>query len=540
MASLDPHGGVLGRRKAKHLLNRSSWNITKSRINSLSSMTANQAVDTILNKQDLTLDEPIDPETGEPWINGRTPPISSNFRLRAYTTAWWMNEALLDKSIGHKMEFFLHTNFSVSSASQDAERLFDHFALLRYFSLGNLRIFAEKMIYDHIMLGYLDNRLNTKNNPNENFAREFLELFTINKGDQVGPGDYTNYTEDDVVEAAKLLTGIVRGSRTEDIDADTGIPTGRIISSRHDTTDKTFSYAFQSRTISGGSSIETIKEEIAEFVDMIFEQEETAKSYCRKIYRFFVSRFIDEEIENDIISPLAETLRDNDYDLKITLTRLLKSKHFFDTDDSSNNDEVIGGLIKSPIDLLLNSLSNFKIPIPDPITEPEDHYNQFYRRSILETLFPRAGFELFQPDSVAGYPAYYQQPDFNRSWFNPSTIIARYKLPEILTTGKRILAYGDTKIWFDVVKFVETSSNIANPLIASALVEDLLDTLISETPHPDRVNYFLDEIFLNELPAADWTYEWEAYENSGDDSEVRIPLQNLFTAIMYSPEYQVF
>ena len=540
MASLDPQGGMLGKRLAKHLLNRTSWNITRTRINSLSSMTANQAVDTLLTQQSLHMSEPIDPETGLPWINGPNDPISSQFRLRYFVAAWWAHEALLDKSIGHKMEFFLHTNFTVSSLSQNSEEFFDYLALLRYYSLGNLRELAEKIIYDNLMLDYLDNKLNTKNNPNENFAREYLELFTINKGDQVGPGDYTNFTEQDVAEASRLLTGTRLGNRDYDIDPYTGIPAGVISPSRHDTGDKTFSYAFQNRTIQGGSSNVTIREEISEFVDMIFEQDETARAYCRKLYRFFVSRFIDEEIENDIIEPLAEILRDNDYDIKATLSTLLKSKHFFDTDDSSNNDEIIGGLIKSPLDLFQNSLSFFKIDIPNPILEAEIHYNQFYRKTVMDVIFPQSGFSLFQPSSVAGYPAYYQQPDYNRSWFNPSTIIARYKLPEILLTGRRVLSRGQAWIRLDVVKFIEDRSNISNPLLPDVLVSELLEHLLSEIPDPDRLDYFLNEIFLNELPAADWTYEWEAYENTGDDTEVRIPLENLITAIMYSPEFQVF
>ena len=538
MASLDPQGGVLGKRLAKHLLNRASWNVSRTRINSLSSMTANQAVDNLLTPSPLFMSEPIDPETGEAWINGRTPPVSSNFRLRFFVTSWWAYEALLDKSAAHKMEFFLHTNFTVSSGAQDADRLFDHLALLRYYRFGNLRVFAEKIIYDHIMLAYLDNRLNTKNNPNENFAREYLELFTINKGEQVGPGDYTNYTEQDVAEAARLLTGIRQSNRL-DIDPDTGIPRGTVVASRHDTGSKTFSYAFQNQTIQGGSSTVTIREEIADFVDMIFEQQETAKTYCRKLYRFFVSRFIDEEIERDIIEPLADVMRNSDYDLKATLSKLLKSKHFFDTDDSSNTDEIIGGMIKSPLDLMQGALSFLKIEIPDPILEAEIHYNQFYRRTVLDVIFPKSGFTLFQPASVAGYPAYYQQPDYNRSWFNPSTIIARYKLPTILTSGRRTLSNGRAWIQLDMVNFISDSSNITNPYLPDFLVNELLEHMLSEMPDQNRIDYFLNDVFLNGLPAADWTYEWEAYENTGDDSEVRIPLNNLITAIMYSPEYQV-
>ena len=76
---------------------------------------------------------------------------------------------------------------------------FDYLSLLRWGALGNFKKFITKMVTDNCMLKYLDNTENSEANPNENFAREFFELFTIGKGPQAGPGDYTNYTEDDIV-----------------------------------------------------------------------------------------------------------------------------------------------------------------------------------------------------------------------------------------------------------------------------------------------------------------------------------------------------
>ncbi|MEM1321565.1 MAG: DUF1800 family protein [Bacteroidota bacterium] len=540
MASLAPLGGMLGKRLAAHLLRRCSYNISRARIESLANMTVTQAVDRLLTPQPLNMSEPIDPATGQAWISGRIPPQSTNSRLRAYVIGWWTHEALLDESIGHKMAFFLHTNFTVSASSQNAERFFDHLSLLRYYHLGNFRILAEKMILDNIMLDYLDNKLNKKQNPNENFAREYFELFTIGKGPQVGPGDYTNYTEEDIAAASRLLTGFQVGSRTQHIDPDTGIPRGRATLSRHDTTDKTFSAAFQNQTITGATTANGMFDELSEFVDMIFDQEATATFICRKLYRFFVSRHLSPEIEQDIITPLATTFRNSDYDLKATMRQLLRSQHFYDKDDSAHTDEIIGGMIKSPIDLVHGALSYFDVDIPDPLTDSVDHYHNFYKRTVNEVIFPQAGFSLFQPSSVAGYPAYYQEPDFHRAWFNPSTIIARYRLPEILTSGRRVISYGSAYVQMDIVQFVQQTQNISNPLLPDILVAEMLEHLLSEIPEADRADYFLNTIFLDGLPAADWTYEWEAFEASGDDSEVRIPLENLVTAIMYSPEYQVF
>ena len=108
------------------------------------------------------------------------------------------------------------------------------------YTTGNSNL-RKKMTMDNLMLIYLNNTTNNKNSPNENYAREFFELFTIGKGPQIGPGDYTNYTEDDVITAAKLLTGFKSSARGTVIDPDTGLSTGRTVFNQHDTSDKTFS-----------------------------------------------------------------------------------------------------------------------------------------------------------------------------------------------------------------------------------------------------------------------------------------------------------
>ena len=95
-----------------------------------------------------------------------------------------------------------------------------------------------------------------------------------------------------------------------------------------------------------------------------------AKYICRKLYRFFVSRNISSEIEDEIIVPLANTFRTN-YNLQEVISQLLKSKHFYDADDSESTDEIIGGLIKSPLELALQSISLLDFPVPHPIDEGE-------------------------------------------------------------------------------------------------------------------------------------------------------------------------
>ena len=124
------------------------------------------------------------------------------------------------------------------------------------------------------MLNYLDNGQNNADNPNENYAREFLELFTITKGDQIGEGDYSTYTEDDVVQAARVFTGFKTKLDRSIIDSETGLPMGRIQVNKHDQDQKVFSHAFDNYVLAGGFDEESIMNELHEFVEMIFSKEE--------------------------------------------------------------------------------------------------------------------------------------------------------------------------------------------------------------------------------------------------------------------------
>lgn len=540
MASLTPLSGTLGHRLAAHLLRRSSYYYTRAQIDAFAGKTLQQAMDDLMAIPAPSLAEPIDYETGQPWINSGVESMANRGRLRSYIAGWWMDEARQDPSIGHKMMFFLHSNFVVAALEGPSEEYFDYLGLLRYYAVGNFKTLAYKMVLDNQMLRYLDNTTNLKGNPNENFAREYLELFTIGKGPQVGPGDYTNYTEEDIVAAAKVLTGFRTGVRDTHIDPETNLPMGRAVFGQHELGDKTFSTnAFQDTTITGATNQAEMFQELQDFVDMIFAQDETAKYICRKLYRFFVSRHISEEIEDDIIAPLATIFRDGNYELEPVLRTLLSSEHFYDMDDSDNSDEIIGGIIKSPLDLLLQTMNFFDVAVPDPVAETELHYFQMYHRWINGTFFPKAGFNIFRPSTVAGYAGYYQEPTFQRNWFNSSSIIARYKMGEMFILGRRVLAGGTIPVQFDLPNFVKDSTHITDADNAVLMVQEFLDYLYPETPDQDRFDYFLNETFLKGQTAEDWSYEWQAYLTTGDDTEVRLVLASLVESILYSPEYQL-
>lgn len=549
MASLNPLQGTLGHRRAAHLLRRTSFRFTKQKVDDMAGKTAAQALPSLLQLYPFQQAQPIYDDAQVPGVDLKTwcLPVGTalpaeDFVLRRWVMTWWLHEAISDPGIGHKMSFFWHQYMITTVQTAGNTHFFDYLSLLRFGALGNFKKLAQKMVLDNVMLLYLNNTQNGKNKPNENFAREFFELFTIGKGPQAGPGDYTNYTEDDIVQAAKVLTGMRFNLQRNISDPETNIPRGIFAFNQHTTGNKTFSNRFQGKTITGATNVAGMEKELTDFVDMIFAQPETAKNLCRRLYRYFVNQKITAEIETDIITPLANLLISSNYEVKPVLEKLLQSQHFFDADDSKADDEFFGGMIKSPLELAFQTITFFNIPIPSPLTQPQQWFS-FYSRGMLQRFFGGANFPLFFANDVAGYPAYHQQPDYSHQWFSSSSIIARYKLGEMLLTGR--LSFGENPdqalgIKLDIVNWVRNSGVIPDPKDSYVLVKTLLDYLMPETVDTDRLDHFHVNIFLDNLPANDWTYEWEAYLNTGNATEVRIPLERLVKAILYSQEYQTF
>lgn len=550
MASLAPYQGTLGERRAAHLLRRTSYRYNRQHLQQLTTMTVDQAVNELLALQPLTMEQPVYDPPGTPTVEQQIwliPPTNFDtaleFAYRQRVLGWWLNEALEDSGIGHRMMFFFHQYMATNILTYNHATFFDYLRLLRWGCLGNLKKLMTKMVADNTMLLYLNGHQNSKNSPNENFAREFFELFTIGKGPQIGPGDYTHYTEDDIVQAARVFTGWRTIGNRSTVDPETNIPRGNAVLSRHDTGSKTFTSKFQNTVITGGTTVTGMYTELDAIINMVYAQPETARNFVRRVYRYFVHSNITQEIEQDIIQPLADTLLANNYEIVPMLRKLFKSQHFFDMDDSTNADEIIGGLIRSPLELALQSITFFDIVIPDPYTDNKKHYETFYYSGVYERMLGLANLSLFYPPDVAGYSAYYQAPDFSRHWFSSTSIISRYKLPQMLLTGKRVVGSSPNSsigIKLDIVPWVRNGGITPDPSNPYELVKDLLRIMLPVQVDTDRFNYFYETIFLDGLPASDWTYEWENYLASNNQTEVKIPLERLINYIMFSPEYQTF
>lgn len=541
--SLNPLNSNLGQLRAKHLLRRCLFHYNNDLLNNISNLNATEAVSQLLLDDSVTYSEPYDPLPDENphgfWLSsGVYPPdIPNQGRKRGLLTAWWWYNMINRVNLKDKLTFFLHTTFTIANGDVGASHYFyDHLRLLEYYSSGNLRDLAKKITLDNAMLNYLDNTQNNANNPNENYAREFLELFTITKGEQVGEGDYSTYTEQDVIEAAKVFSGFKTQLDRSIIDTDTNIPMGRLSINQHDQGIKTFSYAFDNYELQGGNTQETIFEELYEFVDMVFDKQATALAYVKKLYRFFVKSEWDEDIEQNIIIPLADDLYNNGYEILPVVKRLLESQHFFDAADSDPTDEIIGSIIKSPLQLLSSTITNLGFNIPDPENDMENYY-KFVMFFMRNTYFPMAGMNVFAPDTVAGHPAIYQSPDFDRHWFSSSTILARYRLIECLITGRNKLGgNGFFGSELDTVAFVENTS--ANPGNIYYLVDEIANILYPNPIDQDRVDYFA-ELILEGYPSYYWTDTWDEYLSTGENTIVKTRLDLLIGAMINAPEYQL-
>ena len=553
MASLNPKTTVLGTVFAKHLLRRSTFAYTKVLIDQFSTLTPSQALDLLFVDDSLKLALPYDPTpTYDPdgfWTEvpaSITSPsaFQSQPRKRAIVAGWWWYNAINSPTLKYKISHFLSTRFTVEKNICGASSYFyDHIRLLLYYSTdGNYKSLAKKITLDNAMLIYLNNTSNTKSAPNENYAREFLELFTIGKGPQIAAGNYTTYTEADVIQAARVLTGFkTKGDRVT-LDATTGIPKGYNLFSSHYTNGaKVFSSAFGNKSIASATDANSMDTELNAFVDMVFNQLATAKNICRKMYIYFAKSTITPEVETDIITPLANDLYANGYNILPVLRRLLSSEHFYDLDDANPADETIGGIIKSPLQQVSELVTYLKATIPSPETSQYDFYINFWQNFVHDTFLTGANMILFDPDNVAGHPAYYQAPDFDKTWISSSTLIARYRLGESLLDGfNRIRGNGNIRAKISISDVIKNEGLISDASDAYILTSELCNALFAQNPDADRVNYFMNSFLLQGLAPFYWTDAWNDFVATRNYSVVESRLKLLVNKLSSAPEAQIF
>jgi uncharacterized protein (DUF1800 family) len=585
--------GPLGYKRAAHLLHRATFGPTKLQIDSFATLTAGQAVTSLFQQPLPDPILPIDPETGTEWVlSGTTDANSGDSDLQEFFKGWFIGQMLgigvppgnyLAYCTREKIVFFLHTVLTaIQSKVDDSRSLYFQNQLFRKFAfdktLGveyNFKELTKKISIDNAMLRLLDGNLNVNGSVNENYGRELLELYSIGRGLEgtlppaTVPGDYFNFKEQDVRAAAQVLSGweldttFATVDTTVDLDlaGTIKLPRGKVRGSTtnanaHDNSVKQFSERFGNATVqpdpllmTGTNATEaSAQDEISQLIELIYSKPETARNFCRRIYRFFVYHEITQTIDNTIIAELANTFAASGYKIQPVLEDLFQSQHFYDA-AAGVGDDNFGGIIKSPLDLMVGTFRIFNIQMPDPITSATTYYEK--TGELIRSL-EEMGMHFYQPFDVAGYDAYHQYPIYHRSWISTNYLTRRYDFIRQLISENQMMAGA---LGVDVVAFVQTNISNATASDARSLIIELAKYFLPQAENltfdpalddnagltAERMNYFLTAFLkspqIDADPEAAWTFRWN---NPVDMEVVRRQLENLFNALLQSPEYQLY
>lgn len=518
---LDPYTGPWEYDQAAHLLRRTTFGLKKADLDLLLTMTMSQAVEHILtepaqappppvnnyNNDDFT--DPVVPP-GEPWINDSYNEDAEFWRIESFR-GWWTELMLKSEaSILERMTLFWHNHFATQSSAVFYGKInYNHNVLLRSHALGNFKALTKAVTIDPMMLIYLNGYLNSKDEPDENYARELQELFTVGK-------EYPDqYTEEDVVQAARVLTGW----RLNWLAAESFF-----YPLEHDAGDKQFS-AFYNNTVIQGQTLNG-EAELDALLDMIFARPEVAKFLCRKLYRWFVYYHIDDDIEQNIIEPLADIFRNNNYEIKPVLQTLLSSEHFY-------NAMYSGCFIKTPVDIVVGTLRSFNLDIPASTL-----WDDFTMKYILTYFHNIMQMVPGEPPNVAGWQAFRQSPQYYRMWINGDTARNRNLYTDILSLYQ--LESDNDQLKID---HIAMASQFDAPEDPQALVEDMTRLLLPQ-PISEQKKLLLKNVLLSGLPNDSyWTVAWFDYQNNPSDpmafEVVNFRLSILTKYILSLAEYQL-
>ena len=532
LLGLTPYVGSWEFKQAAHLLRRTTFGPTWGQIQSASSDGLDATIAQLLTLNPLSQNPnpPInyyyenepDVAIGETWT---TIPLQVEHRVhRKKSLEGWTVKNILDEgtSLVEKMTLFWHNHFVTADFPLQTRYKHNYISTIRINALGNFRELTKAMTVDPLMLLYLNGESNTKTAPNENYARELLELFTIGKGPTIGPGDYTNYTEEDVAAIARILTGWKRTDTN-----DQGVYTlGSIFNpSQHDTGNKQLSYHFNNEIIS-----DTGENEYSNLIDIIFQQDEVSRHICRKIYRWFVHYDITDDIEINVIEPLAQVLRDNDYEISSVLECLFTSQHFYD-------EERIGVMIKNPFDFTTGLIKQFQVQFP---TDPAIYYETY--RVIFQGILGLQ-MEYYNPPSVAGWKPYYQEPSYYQIWLNSATLpIRSFVTTTFSLLGVPLFVNPGTQQGSVGIDYLSILNNLSNPFDVNDVINDFIKLLLPKDL-ADNQKAILKEILLPGLPDFEWTDEYSIYAadptNTAQATAVNSKIAGLVATMLTFPEYQL-
>lgn len=376
-------------RKAAHLLDRAGFGGTPEEIAKMGAMLPNEAVNRLVNYQNISQDERINDFLVQPFVS---PPPTENqtkyernlqvffgrvaFDNRQIESArdWWLERMLVSKRpLEEKLTLFWHGHLTTSNAGvYMSSPLIQQNQLFRRHAAGNVGELILAVSKDPAMLRYLNNNSNIKGRPNENYARELLELFTLGEG---------NYTENDIKEAARAFTGWTS----------TGDGSFLFRPNQHDVGEKTF--LGKTGNFDG-----------TDIVELVIGHRQHARFICTELFMFFVH---DRPTEAQI-NAMIWTYRVGGNRVRPVLNQLFLSKAFY-------SEEAMSTRVKSPVEYLVSTWKAMglqKVPQTDR----------------LKTDLAEMGQVLFYPPTVEGWEG-------GSAWITSSTLLARYNVAGRLLLG---------------------------------------------------------------------------------------------------------
>ncbi|MFM1549276.1 MAG: DUF1800 family protein [Lentisphaeria bacterium] len=341
---------------ARHLLNRAGFGGRRDEITSLYKLGLDGAVDSLLRRTDRRLPQPD-------WLTEEKPDHRklskderqerrklNSQRLRTLIGDWIMTMIETPTPadmLRARMTFFWHSHFATSIQKVKAPRaILAQLQLFDAMAVGSYGKLLHAIVRDPAMLIYLDNTRNRRGKPNENLARELMELFSL------GPG---NYSESDIRDGARALTGWGTG------------PQGFRFAARLHDSDK--------KTILG----QTGRFDADDFVGIILQQPACAAFMIRKLWQYFAGA----EPTPEVLGDLAAGFRASDYDIRLAVRDILRHPSFY-------SDEVRGTQIKSPLQLVVGTARTLQVQVNTP--------------KIYQRMLALMGQTPYQPPNVKGWP----------------------------------------------------------------------------------------------------------------------------------------
>ena len=457
------------------------------------------------------------------WMYGQA--LNEDISIREKMTWFWYHFMPIDfESIFQSSNSYVNTN--------SARIFYTYMKMFRDNATGNFKSLIRNLATHPAMMFYLNNQANTATSPDENFARELMELFTL------GKEPLSQYTQGDVVAAAQVLTGWrVTGLNTANVTTILD-PTNNY--SKHKTGPKQFSAFFNNTVIQNPipSNLANGAVELDALIDMIFSKTQVVSEYiCRRLYRYFVYYDIDANIEANVITPLAQTFVANNWNILPVLKQLFKSEHFFDVANR-------GVVIKSPFDLIIGSLRNFNLNYN---VSNATNYQAQYR--VWGYFNDSVSFPIEQQmgtiPNVSGWNAFYQTPAYHEYWINTNTIQKRFSFLDKIFNSGYSLNYNSltTVLKTDLIAYVQqfTTINIGDP---NALVSECIKYMLPIDLSLAQKNVIKQQTLLyQQVTDSYWTIAWANYisapTNTTYSSLVKSRLLSLLYTIVQLAEYQL-